>query len=269
MKIFLLTLLLVTLSACATSPTGRSQLMLVSPEHAISASREAYVQTLAPLEKKGQIDSDPATSARVKLITGRLIAQAIILYPHTGDWEWSVKVIDDPEMVNAWCMAGGKMAIYTGLINKIEATDDEIAQVMGHEISHALANHTAEKMSVAMASQLGMMGLAIATRDSNHGGAILTGSALAAALAITLPNSRTSETEADIMGIEIAARAGYDPRAAATLWQKMGTVGGKNPPQFLSTHPSPANRQENLSNLARQLMPYYLEQREHPVYQLQ
>ncbi len=269
MKNFLLTLLLITFSACATSPTGRSQLMLVSPEQAISASREAYVQTLAPLQKKGQVDSDPATSARIKWITGRLIAQAIVLYPHTSDWEWSVKVIDDPEMVNAWCMAGGKMAIYTGLIDKLEATDDEIAQVMGHEISHALANHTAERMSVALASQLGLAGLGIATRDSDYGGAMLTGSALAATLAITLPNSRTSETEADVMGIEIAARAGYDPRAAATLWQKMGAVGGKTPPQFLSTHPSPVNRQENLSKMAEQLMHLYLDEGDRPVYLLQ
>lgn len=269
MKNFLLILLLVTFSACATSPTGRSQLMLVSPEQAIFASREAYVQTLAPLRKKGLVDSNPDTSARIKLITGRLIAQAISLYPHTSNWEWSVKVIDDPEMVNAWCMAGGKMAIYTGLIDKLKATDDEIAQVMGHEISHALANHTAERMSVAMASQLGLAGLAIATRDNNHGGAILTGSALAAALAITLPNSRTSETEADIMGIEIAARAGYNPRAAAILWQKMGEVGGDTPPQFLSTHPSPANRQENLSRIAEQFIPYYMEQDTRPVYPLQ
>jgi len=269
MKNSLIILLLLTISACATSPTGRSQLMLVSPEHAISASREAYVQTLNPLHKKGKVDSDPATSARIRYITGRLIAQAILLYPHTANWEWSVKVIDDPEMVNAWCMAGGKMAIYTGLINKIEATDDEIAQVMGHEISHALANHTAERMSIAMASQLGLLGIAVAARDSNHRGAILSGSALAATLAINLPNSRTSEIEADIMGIEIAARAGYNPYAAASLWQKMGAVGGKKIPQFLSTHPSPGNRQENLSNLARQMMPYYLDQNMRPVYPLQ
>jgi len=269
MKKLLLLILLVILSACATSPTGRSQLMLISPEHAISASREAYFQTLSPLDKEGKIDSNPATSARIRNITGRLIAQAIKLYPHTKDWEWSVKVIDDPEMVNAWCMAGGKMAIYTGLIDKLEATDDEIAQVMGHEISHALANHTAERMSMAMASQLGLMGLAIATRDSDHPGAILSGSALAATLAITLPNSRASETEADIMGIEIAARAGYNPRAAALLWQKMAKVGGKTPPQFLSTHPAPANRQQNLANMVEQMMPYYLDQHERPVYPLQ
>ncbi len=269
MKRLFILLFLLFLSSCATSPTGRSQFMLVSPEQAISSSREAYVQTLLPLQKEGKVDSNPITSNRIKLITGRIIAQAMILYPHTRNWEWSVKVIDDPEMVNAWCMAGGKMAIYTGLINKLHATDDEIAQVMGHEISHALANHTAERMSMALATQLGLSGVAIAAGDSLYKGAILSGSSLAAATAITLPNSRTSESEADQMGIELAARAGYDPRAAVTLWQKMAKVGGKGPPQFLSTHPSPANRQERLTILAEQMMGYYLDTSKRPVYQLQ
>ncbi len=267
-KLFIL-FLLMSLSACATSPTGRSQLMLVSPQQAIDASREAYVQTLLPLQKEGKIDSNPATARRIKEITGRIVAQAIQLYPQTRSWDWSVKVIDDPEMVNAWCMAGGKMAIYTGLINKLNATDDEIAQVMGHEISHALANHTAERMSIALATQLGLSGVAIAAGDNAYKGAILSGSSLAAATAITLPNSRTSESEADQMGIELAARAGYDPGAAVTLWQKMAKVGGGGPPQFLSTHPSPANRQEKLSELANQMMGYYLDKSPRPVYPLQ
>jgi predicted Zn-dependent protease len=267
-KLFMLFVLL-AISACATSPTGRSQFMLVSPEQAITASKEAYVQTLLPLEKEGKIDSNLATTNRVKLITGRIISQAIIQYPHTRSWEWSVKVIDDPETVNAWCMAGGKMAIYTGLINKLKATDDEIAQVMGHEISHALANHTAERMSMALATQLGLSGVAVAAGENKYKGAILTGSSLAAATAITLPNSRTSESEADRMGIELAAKAGYDPRSAATLWEKMAKVGGAGPPQFLSTHPSPTNRQETLRALAQQMMGYYLEKYPRPVYQLQ
>ena len=101
-------------------------------------------------------------------------------------------------------------------------------RVMGHEISHALANHTAERMSVAMASQVGLMGLALAVGGNEYGGTILAGSTAAAAVAITLPNSRTSEVEADEIGIELAARAGYDPRAAASLWQKMGEVGGED-----------------------------------------
>lgn len=268
MKTWLCVLFFLTLTACTTSPTGRSQLMLVSSEQAISASREAYVQTLLPLQKEGKIDSNPATSRRVRDITGRIIAQAVILFPASRDWEWSVKVIDDPETVNAWCMAGGKMAVYTGLLEKVQPTDDELAQVMGHEISHALANHTAEKMSVALATQMGMMGVAMAAGDSEYAGVALSGSALAAAVAITLPNSRSAESEADIMGIELAARAGYNPLAAATLWEKMAKVGGSSPPQFLSTHPSPDNRQENLRTLAEKMMPYYQRQGSRPVYPL-
>jgi len=269
MKQLLTALILFTLTACATSPTGRSQLMLVSPEQAIIASKDAYVQTLQPLQKAGKIDSDVTVSNRVRHITGRIIAQTIAFYPHTSEWEWSVKVIDEPETVNAWCMAGGKMAIYTGLIDKVKATDDEIAQVMGHEISHALANHTAEKMSVALASQLGLMGVAVAAGDSSYRGAILAGGSLAAALAISLPNSRTAEEEADAIGIELAAKAGYDPRAAATLWSKMAEVGGDSPPEFLSTHPAPANRQETLRLLADEMMVYYVNKSERPVYHFQ
>lgn len=258
------------LAACATSPTGRSQLMLMSPEEAISASKEAYIQTLRPLDAKGKIDNNPEVTKRVKLITGRLISQAILIHPNTRNWEWSVKVIDDPETVNAWCMAGGKMAIYTGLLNKVNPTDDELAQVMGHEISHALANHTAEKMSVAMASQAGLSALSIALSVTGYdfGGLSMTGAELAATTAIALPNSRTAEIEADRMGIELAARAGYDPHSAATLWVKMAEAGGDSPPQFLSTHPSPGNRQESLRKLAPQMMQYYKEKKVHPVYPL-
>jgi predicted Zn-dependent protease len=145
------------------------------------------------------------------------------------------------------------MAIYTGLIDQIEPTDDEIAQVMGHEIGHALANHTAEKMSVAMASSVGVIAVGIAADNS---GAAMAGAAAAAALAIKLPNSRTAETEADQIGIELAAKAGYDPAAAVTLWQKMNAVGG-SPPEFLSTHPDPENRAARLDRLGPKMEPYY------------
>jgi len=268
MKSRICVLLLLLLAGCTTSPTGRSQLMLVSPQQAITASREAYVQTLQPLQKEGKVDSNPAVSQRVRTITGRIIAQAVAQYPATRAWDWSVKVIDDPEAVNAWCMAGGKMAVYTGLLEKIHPTDDELAQVMGHEIAHALANHTAEKMSVALATQMGMMGVALAASDSEYSGLALSGSAMAATVAVTLPNSRTAEAEADVMGIELAAKAGYDPRAAVTLWDKMGRVGGPKPPQFLSTHPSPANRQAALRTLAEEMMPYYRQPGPRPVYPL-
>ena len=241
------------LAACATSPTGRPQLMLVSEDMAISQSKQAYVQEVGKLRKEGKISDDRQLQQRVNRITGHLVAQAVQMRPDSADWEWSVAVIDDPETVNAWCMAGGRMAIYTGMIEKIDPSDDEIAQVMGHEIAHALANHTAEKMSVALASSLGVMAIGVAADNS---GAAMAGAAAAAALAVTMPNSRRAETEADRIGIELAAKAGYDPAAAVTLWRKMGELGG-SPPQFLSTHPSPENRESTLSQLGPQMQPYY------------
>lgn len=250
----LIAALALLLAACATSPTGRSQLMLVSEDQAISYSSQAYIETVAGLNKEGKIVTDPAIVGRVQTITNRLVAQAAIMRPVTRNWEWEVEVVDEPEQVNAWCMAGGKMAVYTGLLDKVNPTDDELAQVMGHEISHALANHTAERMSVAMATSLGL-GVLSAASDKPQQAAAL--GAIAATLAIQLPNSRASESEADRIGIELAARAGYDPRAAVTLWQKMEQVGGATPPEFLSTHPHPANRQETLRKLAIEMMPIY------------
>ena len=254
MKVIPLLILVSLLTACASSPTGRSQFMIVSEEQAINSSKAAYVETLKPYREKGKLNSDPQLNQRVRRITGRLIAQAIQMRPETRDWEWSMEIIDDPKTVNAWAMAGGRMALYTGLVEQIKPTDDELAQVLAHEISHALAKHTAEKMSVAMAGQLGVIAVGAA---SDNNGLALTGAALAAKLAVELPNSRTAEVEADRIGIELAAKAGYDPRAAATLWQKMGALAGSRMPQFLSTHPSPQNRQEALGRLADQMMPYY------------
>jgi predicted Zn-dependent protease len=254
-RIALAVLAAALVTACATSPTGRTQLMLVSEQQAISASRQAYVQEIGKAKQSGKLVTDPRLLHRVEVITGRLVAQAVQLRPDSAKWEWSVQVIDEPKTVNAWCMAGGRMAIYTGLLQQVDPTDDELAQVMGHEIAHALANHTAERMSVAMASQAGVLAAGIL---SDRPGYAMAGAAVAAKLAVDLPNSRTAETEADRIGIELAARAGYDPRAAVTLWQKMGAVGdGKAPPPFLSTHPSDAQRQQRLGALAPKMMPYY------------
>jgi len=239
--------------------------MLVSEDSAIAASKEAYTEMLKPYAQKGKIDNDPALKKRVYNITGRLIAQAIKMRPETQNWDWSIKIIDEPETVNAWAMAGGKMALYTGLVKKIRPTDDELAQVLGHEIAHALAKHSAEKMSVAMASGLGVVAVGAV---SDQKGLALTGAALAAALAVQRPNSRAAESEADRIGIELAAKAGYNPNAAVTLWQKMANVGGKGPPEFLSTHPSPENREKTLADLAPQMMPYYKQKGKRPVYKL-
>lgn len=268
MKRFLLvTVLFISfLVGCATSPTGRRQLLIVSEESAIAASKQAYVQMLEPYAKDGKIDNQPALKKRVYRITGRLIAQAIRMRPATQNWEWSITIIDEPETVNAWAMAGGKMAIYTGLVNKIKPTDDELSQVLGHEIAHALAKHSAEKMSVAMASNAGIMAVGILTDTE---GLALTGAALAAVVAIQMPNSRSAESEADRIGIELAAKAGYDPRAAVSLWRKMAKAGGGRPPEFLSTHPSPGNREQRLRAIAPQMMKYYNQKGKRPTYPLQ
>lgn len=253
-KIVFCLLTISLLSACATNIAGRKQVMLVSEDSAIAASKQAYVQTLEPFDKAGKLDNNKVMVDRVNRITNKLIQQAIIMRPKTKDWQWSVKVIDEPETVNAWCMAGGKMAIYTGLINQLSATDDEIAQVMGHEISHALANHSAERMSVAMATGLALQVIQ-ATTEATETQLGLT--AAAAQVALTLPNSRTSESEADEIGIELAAKAGFNPEAAVTLWQKMAKASGGAGFEFFSTHPAPENRQKALKKLIPKMMPFY------------
>ncbi len=252
-RIFLSIIIASVLAACATNIAGRKQVMLVSESKAISASKQAYVNTLEPFKKAGKLDSDTALVKRINRITTRLIKQAGMMRPETRKWDWSVKVIDDPKVVNAWCMAGGKMAFYTGLIAQLKLTDDEIAQVMGHEIAHALLNHTAERMSVAMASDLAV-NLYNATIGISTGTTSLA--TAAAQVAVKLPNSRQSESEADRIGIELAAKAGYNPNASVTLWQKMSRLGGGSL-EFMSTHPSPKNREKALKRLIPKMMPYY------------
>ena len=255
-------LLLLLLPGCTTSPlTGREQFLLVSDSMAVSESASAYAQMMGELGKKKQIETGTPRAAKVKEITDRLVKQAVRVRPDAASWNWEVQVINDPKTVNAFCMAGGKMAIYSGMWDQLKATDEEIAQVMGHEIAHALADHTRERMSIAMTTAAVTTGAAIAIgsrSDSGPGTALaLSGAQLAAALAIQLPNSRNGEAEADQIGIELAARAGYDPKAAVTLWDKMGKL-GNTPPEFLSTHPSPQNRAARLAELGRQVAPLYV-----------
>ena len=253
------------LAGCEANPiTGRSQLMIVPESLAVSESATAYAQMMGQLGQKKQIEADSARVRKVRDITDRLVAQAIKLRPDSAGWKWEVQVINDPKTVNAFCMAGGKMAIYSGMWDKLNASDEEIAMVMGHEISHALAGHTQERMSVAMTSQVLATGVALAISSSETTrGLAMTGTQLAAVYAVQMPNSRTSESEADAIGLEIAARAGYDPHAAVTLWEKMGKLGG-SPPEFLSTHPSPENRAARLKELGAKVQPFYQAARTNP-----
>jgi len=261
---FLALIAAAALAGCTANPiTGRNQLMIVSERQAIGESAAAYNSMMGQLGKKKQVESGTPREEKVREITDRLIAQAVRFRPDSAKWAWEVTVINDPKTINAFCMAGGKMAIYTGMWEMLKATDDEVAQVMGHEIGHALANHTQERMSIAYSTGIGTQLLAIAVGAQNQTAALMQ---TAAVLAIQLPNSRESESEADQIGIELAARAGYDPNAAVTLWEKMGKASaGKSPPQFLSTHPSADTRSARLKELIPKVEPYYLQAKANPV----
>ena len=262
--------LILVIVACQTAPvTGRKQLMLVPESQAIQASTQAYAEVLAPIKKQGKLNDDPAMKARVDKITARLVAQAIKYRPETESWDWQVAVIDDPKTLNAWCMAGGRMAIYSGIITQLSLSDDEIAQVMGHEIAHALAKHTAERMSTAMASEAALqVGAMLLGSDSVTSQMTLKAAAAATTVGVQLPNSRQQESEADRIGIELAAKAGYDPHAAPRLWEKMlQATGGKGQSDFLSTHPQSEKREAALAALIPQMMPYFDDKSPRPEYQ--
>jgi len=247
------------MSGCATNTiTGRSQLMVVSEAQAINSSASAYNRMIGGFEQKGKVETGTPRAERVREITDRLVAQAVRFRPDSAAWKWEVQVIEDPKVVNAFCMAGGKMAIYTGFWDKLHATDDEVAAVMGHEIGHALASHSREKMSVGLTAQLGAMVAAALLSRNDPSAFARNADAMrsAAALGVTLPNSREAENEADQIGIELAARAGFDPRAAVTLWEKMQKAGG-GVPEFLSTHPSHDTRIQNLGALVPKVDPLY------------
>ncbi|VFR29560.1 Zn-dependent protease with chaperone function PA4632 [plant metagenome] len=251
------------LSGCAgvnTTQSGsigvnRTQYMssMVPEAQLVQEAGQQYSQIIDEARKQKALDRDPNLVARVNAITKRLVAQVGVFRPDAASWDWEVHVLSVDE-VNAWCMPGGKMAVYTGLVNQIKPTDAELAAIMGHEMAHALREHARERVSQQMVTNIGLSVLAIATGSSaasDLGGQLSN-------VMFTLPNSRTHETEADRMGVELAARAGYDPRAAVTLWQKMGAAaGGKAPPEFMSTHPSAETRINELQQASAQVMPLY------------
>ena len=232
----------------------REQRMMVSSAEVDAGSRKAYAEMMAEAQKKGVLDRNPAQVQRVKAIVSKLVPQVSAFRADAQKWPWEVHVISVPE-VNAWCMPGGKMAIYSGLIEKLNASDDEIAAVMGHEIAHALREHARERISRQMATQTAV-GIAGALFGIGDLGQSLGN--MVADVTLNLPNSRTHEVEADRMGVELAARAGYDPRAAIGLWEKMTKVsGGNQPPKWLSTHPQHEDRINDLRAYSERVMPLY------------
>lgn len=231
----------------------RQQKMAVSSAEIENASSQQYAQVIAAAKQKGQLNRNQAQVNRVKTISNRIIQQVPAFRPDARSWKWEVNVLTSPD-VNAWAMPGGKIAVYTGLIEKLNATDAELAAVIGHEIAHALREHARERASEQMvAGGLISVGSAIlGLGDVGQKGAEYAYMGL-----LGLPNSRNHETEADRIGVELAARAGYDPRAAISLWQKMGQASGGEPPKFLSTHPPRADRMSDLTQYSQRVMPLY------------
>ncbi len=226
---------------------------LVSARQLEQGAVQAYQQTLAQANQKKQLNPDPAQTARVRAIAQRLIPQTSAFRADAAGWKWEINVINSPE-VNAWCMPGGKIAVYTGLIQKLNATDEEIAAVMGHEIAHALREHSRERASQQINAGIVATGVGVALGGSQGS---MDMASMVTNLTYNLPNSRLHETEADRIGVELAARAGYDPRAAVSLWEKMRKVAGGGPPQWLSTHPSSDTRIRDLQDYAGRVMPLY------------
>ena len=229
---------------------------------AISMAQEGYAEILDEANKDGLLNIDAQEVERVRKISFNLIDKTYIFRDDAEDWNWEINVIDS-ELINAFCMPGGKIVVYSGLINKIDATNDELATVIGHEIAHALREHGRERMSSALVQQVGILGFAIYL--SNQEGsylskqAILQGVALGTTLFFALPNSREQEREADDMGLELMAVAGYNPMAAVSLWRKMDAQSESQPPEFLSTHPSNENRIEDLQVEAKKYEKLYKE----------
>lgn len=236
----------------------RQQTMLVSSSEINRQADKAYQETISEARTKKTLNRNPADLARVRGIAARLIPVTSVFRPDAPGWRWESNVITSDEL-NAWCMPGGKIAVYTGLIYKLNITDDELAAVMGHEIAHALREHGREKAGqatgVGIAAAIGGVVGAYYGIDANVGQSVL---GTVGELAFMRPNSRGMEQEADRMGVELAARAGYDPRAATTLWEKMGRVSGGQPPQWLSTHPSNQSRIADLKVYAERVQPLYI-----------
>src|SRR5258706_9657726 len=229
----------------------RQQRMAVSSEEVNAGAQKAYAQMMAEAQKKNALDRDAAQVQRVKNIVSRLVAQTATFRTDAAKWPWEVHVVSLDD-VNAWCMPAGKMAVYTRLINQLQPSDDELAAGRGHEIAHALREHSREQISQQMGTQaaIGIAGALFGVGELGQG----VGN-MVADVTLNKPKSRTHETEADRIGVELAARAGYDPHAAVSLWEKMVKLGGSQPPQWLSTHPSNESRIADLRTYSERVMP--------------
>jgi predicted Zn-dependent protease len=254
-------LIALALCGCATVQTTRpgavgierKQTMLVSEESVEQGAEKAYATEVQQATEARKLNADPALTARIRRITDRLIPVTAAFRTDAPDWKWQVNTLTTPEM-NAYAMPGGKIMVYSGLVEKLQLSDAQIAAVLGHEISHALREHTRERVSRDYEQKVALLGIAVITGVDPG---VLDVADSVASVTFQLPHSREQEAEADVMGLELMARAGYDPHEAITLWQKMMGAEKSAPPQFLSTHPASANRIADLERHIPQVLPLY------------
>ena len=225
---------------------------LVSAEKMEQLGEQQYAQLTREAFRRGvRLPDEHAQVQRLRRIQQELLPHSFKFNERARDWRWEVNVINQPS-VNAFCMPGGKIAFFTGILEKLRLTDDEVAMVMGHEIAHALREHARERAGKQMATQGGALVIGILT-----GSGLATDVARGAGGLLGLKFSRDDETEADLVGMEIAARAGYDPRAGISLWQKMSEASKGAPPQWLSTHPSGPARIQVIEKNLKDVLPLY------------
>ncbi|MBN1255201.1 MAG: M48 family metallopeptidase [Deltaproteobacteria bacterium] len=260
-RVVFFTILCLVLAACATVPlTERKSLRLIPSSELLSLSDQEYTKVL----KESKLSTD---RGQVQMVTrvGSRIARAAEDFlkeagagEKVGNYRWEFNVIKDDKTANAWCMPGGKVAVYTGIL-PFTRTDTGLAVVLGHEVAHAIAEHGNERMSEALLAQLGGVALSVALNEQPEETQelFMLAYGVTANLAVLLPYSRLHENEADRIGLTLMAKAGYDPHEAVRFWEEMNEKGGSRPPAFLSTHPAPESRIEKIKTYIPEAMRYY------------
>ena len=254
-KITLGAILALLFIGCTKAPiTGRDQFIMINAQQEMQLGLQSEKQIL----QKERVSHDPQKNAMVKRVGKRIAHIASSQYPTAKNFQWEFFVIDNDKEANAFCLPGGKVFVYTGLF-KYVASDAELASVMGHEIGHALARHGAERMSRGQLAQVSgqvLQGIMVGQGNPQNTAAVMQAFGIGTQLGVMLPHSRTQEYEADHIGLVLMAKAGYNPNAALSFWDKF-SKSGRTPPEYLSTHPAPRNRIETIKKLIPKVMPYY------------
>lgn len=273
MKLLKLKVMATTVAFCTLTPfmsgcesttsnsqtTDRQQLLLADSDEIQQEANQQYQAMLDDARIKGQLNNNKKLYQRVKRISDRLIKYAPHFRADAKDWKWEVNVIDRPD-INASCAPGGKIVIYTGIINKLKLTDDEIATILGHEIAHALREHSRERKSAVMIADGAKSIASFLGVDAK----LVSLGSTAVTAGVLLPFSRSNETEADELGLELMYDAGFNPYAAVKLWTKMSEISGGDETlvqQLLSTHPADSDRLQNLEELSKKLKNHELSQK--------